>query len=147
MTFQEFMTTFKLKNSATVRSWIENGYIPGADYEADFIPDNSRPPYTKARAEKPSAIYVSIVKGLIEGYRPIPAFYKTITPDVFYSVYMANLIECGYVIENKDSSLGVSFYFPSAKAQKYVLENENVLKKNILDDIQLLVTAASLFLK
>ena len=98
MTFQEFMEKYNLKNSATVKGWIDKGYIPGASFENNFIPDEARPPYTKSRSKKPGSIYVSIVRALINGYRPIPQCYKTITEKEFYDVYMASLIAGGLVI-------------------------------------------------
>ena len=136
MTFQEFMTKFNLKNSATVRNWIEKGYIPGADYEANFIPDRSLPPFTNARAKKPGAIYVSIIKGLLDGFRPIPEMYPTINREEFYNVYLRALIRSGYVLETQDESISVTFYYPSEKAQQYYYENERNLIKRLISDFK-----------
>ena len=127
MTFQEFMEKYNLKNSATVKGWIDKGYIPGASFENNFIPDEARPPYTKSRSKKPGSIYVSIVRALINGYRPIPQCYKTITEKEFYDVYMASLIAGGLVIAVEDTSLHIVNYYPSEKALEYVQKNDKEL--------------------
>ena len=136
LTFKNFMEKYGLKNSATVRTWIESGFIPGADYEADFVPDEARPPYVRARAKKPGAIYVSIVRALINGFRPIPDRYPTITKEEFYDVYMASLISSGIAIAKKDDSLGITNYYPSEKAMKYVLENDKELLSQIKTSLE-----------
>ena len=127
MTFQKFMEKYNLKNSATVKGWIDKGYIPGASFENNFIPDEARPPYTKSRSKKPGSIYVSIVRALINGYRPIPQCYKTITEKEFYDVYIASLIAGGLVIAVEDSSLNIINYYPSEKALEYVQKNDKEL--------------------
>ena len=127
MTFQKFMEKYNLKNSATVKGWIDKGYIPGASFENNFIPDEARPPYTKSRSKKPGSIYVSIVRALINGYRPIPQCYKTITEKEFYDVYMASLIAGGLVIAVEDTSLNIINYYPSEKALEYVQKNDKEL--------------------
>ena len=127
MTFQEFMEKYNLKNSATVKGWIDKGYIPGASFENNFIPDEARPPYTKSRSKKPGSIYVSIVRALINGYRPIPQCYKTITEKEFYDVYMASLIAGGLVIAVEDTSHNIINYYPSEKALEYVQKNDKEL--------------------
>ena len=127
MTFQEFMEKYNLKNSATVKGWIDKGYIPGASFENNFITDEARPPYTKSRSKKPGSIYVSIVRALINGYRPIPQCYKTITEKEFYDVYIASLIAGGLVIAVEDTSLHIINYYPSEKALEYVQKNDKEL--------------------
>ena len=127
MTFQEFMEKYNLKNSSTVKGWIDKGYIPGASFENNFIPDEARPPYTKSRSKKPGSIYVSIVRALINGYRPIPQCYKTITEKEFYDVYMASLIAGGLVIAVEDTSHNIINYYPSEKALEYVQKNDKEL--------------------
>ena len=127
MTFQEFMEKYNLKNSATVKGWIDKGYIPGASFENNFIPDEARPPYTKSRSKKPGSIYVSIVRALINGYRPIPQCYKTITEKEFYDVYIASLIAGGLVIAVEDTSHNIINYYPSEKALEYVQKNDKEL--------------------
>ena len=127
MTFQKFVEKYNLKNSATVKGWIDKGYIPGASFENNFIPDEARPPYTKSRSKKPGSIYVSIVRALINGYRPIPQCYKTITEKEFYDVYMASLIAGGLVIAVEDTSLNIINYYPSEKALEYVQKNDKEL--------------------
>jgi hypothetical protein len=127
MTFQKFMEKYNLKNSATVKGWIDKGYIPGASFENNFIPDEARPPYTKSRSKKPGSIYVSIVRALINGYRPIPQCYKTITEKEFYDVYMASLIAGGLVIAVEDTSFNIINYYPSEKALEYVQKNDKEL--------------------
>ena len=127
MTFQKFMEKYNLKNSATVKGWIDKGYIPGASFENNFIPDEARPPYTKSRSKKPGSIYVSIVRALINGYRPIPQCYKTITEKEFYDVYMASLIAGGLVIAVEDTSHNIINYYPSEKALEYVQKNDKEL--------------------
>ena len=127
MTFQKFLEKYNLKNSATVKGWIDKGYIPGASFENNFIPDEARPPYTKSRSKKPGSIYVSIVRALINGFRPIPQCYKTITEKEFYDVYMASLIAGGLVIAVEDTSLNIINYYPSEKALEYVQKNDKEL--------------------
>ena len=127
MTFQEFMEKYNLKNSATVKGWIDKGYIPGASFENNFIPDEAKPPYTKSHPKKPGSIYISIVRALINGYRPIPQCYKTITEKEFYDVYMASLIAGGLVIAVEDTSLHIINYYPSEKALEYVQKNDKEL--------------------
>ena len=127
MTFLEFMEKYYLKNAATVKEWIDKGYIPGANFDNNFIPDEAKPPYTKSRSKKPGSIYVSIVRALIRGYRPIPQCYKTITEKEFYDVYMASLISGGLVIAVKDTSLNIVNYYPSEKALEYVQKNDKEL--------------------
>ena len=127
MPFQKFMEKYNLKNSATVKGWIDKGYIPGASFENNYIPDEARPPYTKSRSKKPGSIYVSIVRALINGYRPIPQCYKTITEKEFYDVYMASLIAGGLVIAVEDTSLNIINYYPSEKALEYVQKNDKEL--------------------
>ena len=127
MTFQEFMEKYNLKNSATVKGRIDKGYIPGASFENNFIPDEAKPPYTKSHPKKPGSIYISIVRALIYGYRPIPQCYKTITEKEFYDVYMASLIAGGLVIAVEDTSLNIINYYPSEKALEYVQKNDKEL--------------------
>ena len=127
MTFQEFMEKYNLKNSATVKGWIDKGYIPGASFENNFIPDEAKPPYTKSHPKKPGSIYISIVRALIYGYRPIPQCYKTITEKEFYDVYMASLIAGGLVIAVEDTSHNIINYYPSEKALEYVQKNDKEL--------------------
>lgn len=138
MTFLEFMEKYNLKNAATVKGWIDKEYIPGANFDNNFIPDEAKPPYTKSRSKKPGSIYVSIVRALISGYRPIPQCYKTITEKEFYDVYMASLISGGLVIAVEDTSLNIVNYYPSEKALEYVQKNDKELLsivKSILDGI------------
>lgn len=127
MTFQDFMLKHKLKNSSTVRSWIEKGYIPGADYNENFIPDEAKPPYVRAKAKKPGKIYISIVRAIVNGYRPIPDKYETITEKEFYDIYMASLVSSGIIIAHTDTTLGVTNYYPSEKAMAYVKQNDTNL--------------------
>ena len=127
MTFQEFMEKYNLKNSATVKGWIDKGYIPGASFENNFIPDEAKPPYTKSHPKKPGSIYISIVRALIYGYRPIPQCYKTITEKEFYDVYMESLIAGGLVIAVEDTLLNIINYYPSEKALEYVKKNDKEL--------------------
>lgn len=143
MTFQEFMEKYNLKNSATVKGWIDKGYIPGASFENNFIPDEARPPYTKSRSKKPGSIYVSIVRALINGYRPIPQCYKTITEKEFFDVYIASLIAGGLVIAVEDTSLNIINYYPSEKALEYVQKNDKELLsllKSVLSGIGAIIT-------
>ncbi len=53
MTFQGIMEKYNLKNSATVKGWIDKGYITGAGFENSFIPDEVKPLYTKSHPKKP----------------------------------------------------------------------------------------------
>ena len=131
------MEKYGLNNSATVRTWIESGYIPGANFQADFIPDEARPPYVRARAKKPGAIYVSIVKALIKGYRPIPDVYTTITEKEFYDIYMSSLVSSGIVIAKRDDSLGIVNYYPSEKAMMYVLNNDKEMLSQIKTSLEM----------
>jgi hypothetical protein len=64
---------------------------------------------------------------LINGYRPIPQCYKTITEKEFYDVYMASLIAGGLVIAVEDTSLNIINYYPSEKALEYVQKNDKEL--------------------
>lgn len=37
MTFLEFMEKYYLKNAATVKEWIDKGYIPGANFDNNLF--------------------------------------------------------------------------------------------------------------
>lgn len=52
MTISDFATEVKTSEK-TVIKWINNGYIPGASVENNYVPDSARKPYTKARAKEP----------------------------------------------------------------------------------------------
>ena len=112
MTIKEFAEKCG-KGSKTVRTWIEKGYLPGANADEDYIPDFAREPYTLARAKKGQALIKSILKACNDE--------KAIFPEIFhisvdhFNVLITSLIQEGlitaykvdlatyYVITNKGS--------------------------------------------
>jgi hypothetical protein len=46
MTISDFATKVKTSEKTVIR-WINNGYIPGASVENNYIPDSARKPYTE----------------------------------------------------------------------------------------------------
>ena len=76
MTIDVFIYNYGLKRKDTFISWIKNGLIQCANLEKDYVPDSARPPYTKARAKKAGAIYVSIVKASCNRQHVLPKLYR-----------------------------------------------------------------------
>lgn len=65
MTISDFATKVKISEK-TVIKWINNGYIPGASVENNYVPDSARKPYTKARAKKQRHCLLQYSKGVYE---------------------------------------------------------------------------------
>lgn len=81
-----------------------------------FIPEYSRPPYTKARAKTTTAIYNSIVSACIKR-RSVCAKLYHISNDEFQK-YISDLSENGYIdIKIHDN---VPCYYANLKSQEFV---------------------------
>lgn len=93
-------------NKRTVVKWIKEGYIPGADLAANYIPDSARPPYTKARAKNAKAVYSSMVKACQKRQHIFPDLYK-MCEEEFYG-YIDRLVDAGYIV--KRTTDGVEYF-------------------------------------
>mgnify|MGYP000769810710 CR=1 FL=1 len=91
MTISDFATEVKTSEK-TVIKWINNGYIPGASVENNYVPDSARKPYTKARAKNSDAVYCSIVKACMNFCHVVPALYNM--RDDEFNGYIDRLIAC-----------------------------------------------------
>lgn len=120
MTITEFMDSFELKNKDTVLKWINEGYIPGAkkDIETNefFIPELSRPPYTKARAKTTDSIYKSIVKACIKRKGICAKLYKL--SELEFQVYIQELSQAGYIRVEVQNN--IKYYFATSKSSEFV---------------------------
>ena len=120
MTIKEFMSNFGLKNQKRVLKWIADDLIPGVSKDPQtaeyFIPEYSRPPYTKARAKTTTAIYKSIVSACIKR-RSVCAKLYHISNDEFQK-YISDLSENGYIdIKIHDN---VPCYYANLKSPEFV---------------------------
>ena len=94
MTIEAYMNKYH-QSKKTVNLWISNGYIPGANLEADYIPDSARMPYTAARAKTANGIYKSIINASKSLKHVVPELYK-IHKDEFDG-YIRRLSQSGYI--------------------------------------------------
>lgn len=94
------------KSVKTVQKWVQDGYIPGASIENDYIPDSARIPYTQARAKNANAIYCSIVKAANERMHVVPKLYGISQEE--FDGYIRRLTEAGFV-ESRVAD-GVTYY-------------------------------------
>ena len=125
MTIEVFMDNYGIKKKETVISWIKKGYILGADFSANKVPDSARPPYTKARAKKVDAIYLSIVEATRRRLHVLPQIYK-ICPDEFNN-YITQLENAGLIVRRVSD--GITYYDLAVSATR-------LNKKFILDAIE-----------
>ena len=106
MTISDFATEVKTSKE-TVIKWINNGYIPGASVENNYVPDSARKPYTKARAKNSDAVYCSIVKACMNFCHVVPALYNM--RDDEFNGYIDRLIAAGYISTRVAD--GVTYYW------------------------------------
>ena len=120
------------KKERTVRHWIEQGYIPGANLDEDYIPDSARPPYTLARAKDSDTIYCSIVTASMKQFHVFPALYN-ICDDEFNG-YIDWLVEAGYIV--KRITDGITYYDATIIANKFK-------KTDLLKVIESIISASA----
>ena len=137
MTIEKFSLDNKVKRR-TVVMWINNGYIPNADLEKNYIPNSARPPYTKARAKNANAIYVSMVKAAYYKKHIFPALYKIC--DEEFNGYVEELIRCGLLRKRKTD--GVTYYDATARVRPSELNQKFIL--SIIEAVSRGVTGATL---
>lgn len=126
MTIEEFAKKNKT-NKERVKKWIKKDLIPGADIESDFIPNSAKPPYTRAKAEKPASVLKSIVKATAKGYHVMPSLYNK-CPEEFES-YINQLVKSDLIAVRETD--GITYYDPTVQSLSY---NE----KQISDKIKLI---------
>ncbi|MBS6463190.1 MAG: hypothetical protein KH352_07340 [Ruminococcus sp.] len=124
MNIDKFASINNVKRK-TVEKWINDGLIPRANLEGDYIPDSARPPFTKARAKNANAIYVSMVKAAFNRKHILPVLYN-ICEDEF-NAYIDNLVAAG-CIERRTSD-EVTYYDATIQAS-------NINKEHILNMVR-----------
>lgn len=120
MNIDKFASNNGIKRK-TIEKWIQNGLIPNADLEKNYVPDSARQPFTKARAKNANAIYVSMVKASFERKHILPVLYK-ICEDEFNG-YTERLVQAGCIKERESD--GVTYYDAT-------IQSKNIRKSFIL---------------
>lgn len=103
-------------STKTVKSWIENGYVPGANWDADYVPDSARPPFTEARAKSKcsNSVFASIVKATLKRKHVLPELYGMCQEE--FDGYINQLVEAGLIrIRITD---GITYYDPTLQAEQ-----------------------------
>lgn len=120
MTIKEFMESNDIKSKQTVNKWIINGLIPGVKTDSQtneiIIPDNARPPYTKARAQNSTAIYKSIVKACIERKAVFASLYKISQTE--FTHYVAELEDAGFI--HSEVIDDITYYYATIKSDEFI---------------------------
>ena len=120
MTIKEFMDSNDIKSEKTVNKWITNSLIPGVKTDPQtnetIIPDNARPPYTKARAKSSTAIYKSIVKACIERKAVFASLYKINQTE--FTHYVAELENAGYI--QSEVIDDITYYYATIKSDEFI---------------------------
>jgi len=120
MTIKEFMESNDIKSEKLVNKWIINGLIPGVKTDAQtnetIIPDNARPPYTKARAKNSTAIYKSIVKACIERKAVFASLYKISQTE--FTHYVADLEDAGFI--QSEVIDDITYYYATIKSDEFI---------------------------
>lgn len=127
----DFATEVKTSEK-TVIKWINNGYIPGASVENNYVPDSARKPYTKARAKNSDAVYCSIVKACMNFCHVVPALYNM--RDDEFNGYIDRLIAAGYISTRVAD--GVTYYDAAITASDFS-------KSKLLKDLLPIIKATS----
>lgn len=131
MTISDFATKVKTSEKTVIR-WINNGYIPGASVENNYVPDSARKPYTKARAKNSDAVYCSIVKACMNFCHVVPALYDMCDDE--FNGYIDRLIAAGYISTRVAD--GVTYYDAAITASDFS-------KSKLLKDLLPIIKAAS----
>lgn len=118
MSIFEFMQKYNIKNQKKVIEWLNNNYIPGTKLINNnwILPQESRPPYTEARAKTTTAIYKSIVTACIKRKGVCAKLYK-ITESEFQK-YISDLNTAGYISVNNID--GIDYYFATLKSDEFI---------------------------
>lgn len=119
MTIQNFMKLYSIKREKTVNQWIINGLIPGVRTKPQtneiIIPDNARPPYTKARAKSSTAIYKSIVNACIERIHVCASLYKISSNE--FNHYINDLENAGFI--KSEVIDDITYYYATIKSDEF----------------------------
>lgn len=120
MTKKAFMESNGIKNKKKVDNWIINGLIPGVKTDPQtneiIIPDNARPPYTKARAKNTTAIYKSIVKACIERKAVFASLYKINQAE--FTHFVTDLENGGFI--QSEVVDDVTYYYATLKSDEFI---------------------------
>lgn len=120
MTIKEFMESNNIIREKTVNKWIVDGLIPGVKTDPQtnetIIPDNARPPYTKARAKNSTAIYKSIVKACIERKSVFASLYKISQTE--FAHYVTELEDAGFI--RSEVIDDITYYYATIKSDEFI---------------------------
>ena len=112
-TLEQFAKESK-KSIRTVKAWIKNGLVNGANYfdKKYEISDLARPPYTRASSRNAASIRKGIVIGCKRRLSVNSRIFKSLS-DYEFSVYLSQCIDLD-LIEKRDVN-GVTYYYATAK--------------------------------
>lgn len=129
-------------STKTVKAWIENGYVPGANWDADYVPDSARPPFTEARAKSqyPNSVFTSIVKAALKRKHVLPELYGMCQDE--FDGYVNQLVEAGLIrIRITDD---ITYYDPTLQAERQSKSEIKQLIKECVEAASRGVTSAYL---
>lgn len=118
-------------SAKTVKAWIENGYVPGANWDADYVPDSAKPPFTEARAKIkfPISVFMSIVKATLKRKHVLPELYGMCQEE--FDGYINQLVEAGLIrIRITDS---ITYYDPTLQAEQ---QSKSEIKQLIMECVE-----------
>ena len=103
-------------SAKTVKAWIENGYVPGANWDDDYVPDSARPPFTEARAKSKcsNSVFASIVKATLKRKHVFPELYGMCQEE--FDGYINQLVEAGLIIIRITDD--ITYYDPTLQAEQ-----------------------------
>lgn len=129
MDIKGFMRKESIKKEKTVLSWLEKGYIPGAELIDGkwYIPENARKPYTERRACNGYSIYKSMVKAFSKGKNIVPQLYNMTTEK--FDLHLQTLKKWGLIEEEKLD--GLTYYNATPKGMEFISFNNSQLNKFI----------------
>lgn len=119
------------KNVKTVKNWISQNYVPGANLEDDYVPDSAKPPFTEARAKIkfPISVFMSIVKATLKRKHVLPELYGMCQEE--FDGYINQLVEAGLIrIRITDS---ITYYDPTLQAEQ---QSKSEIKQLIMECIE-----------
>lgn len=129
-------------STKTVKAWIENGYIPGANLEDYYVPDSARPPFTEARAKSKcsNSVFASIVKATLKRKHVFPELYGMCQEE--FDGYINQLVEAGLIIIRITD--GITYYDPTLQAEQQSKSEFKIIIKEGVEAVSKGVTSACL---
>lgn len=123
------------KSRRTIVEWCKEGFIRGAYFDADIddyaIPKNYKEPYMLRGKPKGDGIYISIVKGIVNGYDVCAKLYSIGESE--FEEYMKELIESNIVAAFKDKDTGIVYYKQTIHSSDFSKLRKNKVRKFLVD--------------